>query len=29
LEDGRKALELGLAIVSEISKHAGRIGMKT
>jgi predicted dehydrogenase len=29
LEDGRKALELGLAIVSEIGKHAGRIGMKT
>jgi predicted dehydrogenase len=27
LEDGRKALELGLAILSEIGKHAGRIGV--
>jgi predicted dehydrogenase len=27
LEDGRKALELGLAILSEIERHAGRIGV--
>jgi predicted dehydrogenase len=27
LEDGRKALELGLAILQEIRRHAGRIGM--
>jgi predicted dehydrogenase len=27
LEDGRKALELGLAILEEIRRHAGRIGM--
>jgi predicted dehydrogenase len=27
LEDGRKALELGLAILSEIGRHAGRIGV--
>jgi predicted dehydrogenase len=27
LEDGRKALELGLAILEEIGRHAGRIGM--
>ena len=27
LEDGRKALELGLAILGEIRRHAGRIGM--
>ena len=27
LEDGRKALELGLAILAEIRRHAGRIGM--
>ena len=28
LEDGRKALELGLAILSEIERHAGRIGVR-
>jgi len=27
LEDGRRALELGLAILAEIGRHAGRIGM--
>jgi len=27
LEDGRKALELGLAILDEIGRHAGRIGV--
>ncbi len=27
LEDGRKALELGLAILTEIQQHAGRIGV--
>ena len=27
LEDGRRALELGLAILAEIARHAGRIGM--
>jgi predicted dehydrogenase len=27
LEDGRKALELGLAILGEIERHAGRIGV--
>ncbi len=27
LEDGRKALELGLAILAEIERHAGRIGI--
>ena len=27
LEDGRKALELGLAILGEIGRHAGRIGV--
>jgi predicted dehydrogenase len=27
LEDGRKALELGLAILDEIRRHAGRIGI--
>jgi len=27
LEDGRKALELGLAILQEIGRHAGRIGV--
>jgi predicted dehydrogenase len=27
LEDGRKALALGLAILGEIAKHAGRIGV--
>jgi predicted dehydrogenase len=27
LEDGRKALELGLAILEEIGQHAGRIGV--
>jgi len=27
LEDGRKALELGLAILAEIGRHAGRIGV--
>jgi predicted dehydrogenase len=27
LEDGRKALELGLAILEEIGRHAGRIGV--
>jgi predicted dehydrogenase len=27
LEDGRRALELGLAILEEIRRHAGRIGM--
>jgi predicted dehydrogenase len=27
LEDGRRALELGLAILSEIGQHAGRIGV--
>jgi hypothetical protein len=27
LEDGRRALELGLAILQEIAKHAGRIGV--
>jgi predicted dehydrogenase len=29
LEDGRKALELALAILKEISQHAGRIGVAT
>jgi predicted dehydrogenase len=29
LEDGRKALELGLAILAEIGRHAGRIGVST
>jgi predicted dehydrogenase len=28
LEDGRRALELGLAILTEIGRHAGRIGVK-
>ncbi len=27
LEDGRRALELGLAILGEIGQHAGRIGV--
>jgi predicted dehydrogenase len=27
LEDGRRALEVGLAILSEIGRHAGRIGV--
>jgi predicted dehydrogenase len=27
LEDGRRALELGLAILTEIGRHAGRIGV--
>jgi predicted dehydrogenase len=27
LEDGRRALELGLAILSEIARHAGRVGV--
>ncbi len=27
LEDGRRALELGLAILAEIKRHAGRIGV--
>jgi len=27
LEDGRRALELGLAILEEIGRHAGRIGV--
>jgi predicted dehydrogenase len=27
LEDGRKALELGLAILEEIGRHAGRVGV--
>jgi predicted dehydrogenase len=27
LEDGRRALELGLAILAEIAQHAGRIGV--
>jgi predicted dehydrogenase len=27
LEDGRRALELGLAILGEIGRHAGRIGV--
>jgi len=27
LEDGRRALELGLAILAEIERHAGRIGV--
>jgi predicted dehydrogenase len=27
LEDGRKALELGLAILEEIERHAGRVGV--
>jgi len=27
LEDGRRALELGLAILGEIARHAGRIGL--
>jgi predicted dehydrogenase len=27
LEDGRKALALGLAILEEIGRHAGRIGV--
>jgi predicted dehydrogenase len=27
LEDGRKALELGLAILAEIARHSGRIGV--
>jgi predicted dehydrogenase len=29
LEDGRKALELGLAILAEIARHSGRIGVAT
>jgi len=29
LEDGRRALELGLAILAEIGRHAGRIGMES
>jgi predicted dehydrogenase len=28
LEDGRQALELGLAILTEIGRHAGRIGVE-
>ncbi len=28
LEDGRRALELGLNILGEIARHAGRIGMR-
>jgi predicted dehydrogenase len=28
LEDGRRALELGLAILGEIGRHAGRIGVR-
>ena len=28
LEDGRRALELGLAILAEIGRHAGRIGVR-
>ena len=28
LEDGRRALDLGLAILAEIGRHAGRIGVK-
>jgi len=28
LEDGRRALELGLAILAEIRRHAGRIGVR-
>jgi predicted dehydrogenase len=28
LEDGRRALELGLAILEEIGRHAGRIGVR-
>ncbi len=28
LEDGRRALELGLAILAEIGRHAGRIGVQ-
>ena len=27
LEDGRRALELGLAILDEIARHAGRVGV--
>jgi hypothetical protein len=27
LEDGRKALELGLVILEEIGRHEGRIGV--
>jgi predicted dehydrogenase len=27
LEDGRRALELGLEILGEIARHAGRIGV--
>jgi predicted dehydrogenase len=27
LEDGRRALELGLAILAEIGRHAARIGV--
>jgi len=27
LEEGRSALELGLAILAEIGRHAGRIGL--
>jgi predicted dehydrogenase len=27
LEDGRKALDLGLTILAEIARHAGRIGV--
>src|SRR5208282_3077091 len=27
LEDGRRALELGLAVLAEIGRHAGRIGV--
>lgn len=29
LDDGRKALDLGLTILGEIARHAGRIGMST
>ena len=28
LEDGRRALEVALAILEEIGQHAGRIGVK-
>jgi predicted dehydrogenase len=28
LEDGRKALQLGLEILAEIARHAGRIGVR-
>jgi len=27
LEDGRRAVELGLEILGEIARHAGRIGV--